>query len=50
MLDLLLIPLAIAYLLVVGALFVYGINFFYMIYLTWRSRRQAAADEVQQTG
>lgn len=42
MLDLLLIPLAIVYLLTVGALFIYGINFFYMIYLTWRERSQAA--------
>jgi cellulose synthase/poly-beta-1,6-N-acetylglucosamine synthase-like glycosyltransferase len=38
MLDILLIPLAIVYLLTVGALFVYGVNFFYMIVLSWRWR------------
>ncbi len=39
MLDLLFIPSAILYLLVVGALFVYGINFFYLTYITLRERR-----------
>jgi cellulose synthase/poly-beta-1,6-N-acetylglucosamine synthase-like glycosyltransferase len=39
MLDLLFIPSAILYLLVVGALFVYGINFFYLTYITLRDRR-----------
>ena len=38
MLDVLLIPIAILYLLVVGLLFVYGINFFYMTYVSWRDR------------
>ncbi len=36
MVDILLIPLAMLYLLVVGMLFVYGINFFYMTWLAWR--------------
>ena len=39
MLDLLFVPVAILYLLVVGMLFVYGVNFFYLTYLTWRERR-----------
>jgi cellulose synthase/poly-beta-1,6-N-acetylglucosamine synthase-like glycosyltransferase len=39
MLDLLFIPSAILYLLVVGALFVYGINFFYLTYITLRDRK-----------
>jgi cellulose synthase/poly-beta-1,6-N-acetylglucosamine synthase-like glycosyltransferase len=39
MLDLLFIPSAILYLLVVGALFVYGVNFFYLTYITLRDRR-----------
>jgi cellulose synthase/poly-beta-1,6-N-acetylglucosamine synthase-like glycosyltransferase len=34
MFDLLLVPVAIFYLLVVGALFIYGLNFLYMTYLT----------------
>ncbi len=42
MLDLFLIPLAIIYLLTVGVLFIYGINFFYMIYLSWRGQRREA--------
>lgn len=36
MLELLFIPVAILYLLVVGALFVYGINFFYLTYVSLR--------------
>ncbi len=36
MLDLLFIPLTILYLLVVSSLFIYGINFFYMIYIAAR--------------
>lgn len=36
MTDSLLIPIAILYLLVVGCLFVYGVNFFYMTYLSVR--------------
>jgi cellulose synthase/poly-beta-1,6-N-acetylglucosamine synthase-like glycosyltransferase len=40
MLDALLIPIAILYLLVVGLLFIYGINFFYMTYVSWRDRNQ----------
>lgn len=39
MLDLLFVPIAILYLLVVGALFIYGINFFYLTYVAWRGRR-----------
>ena len=38
MLDILLIPIAIIYLLVVGLLFIYGINFFYLTYVAWRDR------------
>lgn len=39
MLDVLFVPVAIVYLLVVGALFVYGLNFFYLTYVAWRGRR-----------
>jgi len=38
MIDLLLVPVAIVYMFVVGALFIYGINFFYLTYLAWRDR------------
>lgn len=38
--DFLFIPGAIVYLIVVGALFVYGINFFYLTYLTLRKRNE----------
>jgi len=49
MLDLLFIPVAILYLLVVGCLFIYGINFFYLIYLAWRTRNEEASVPVLQT-
>lgn len=39
MLDLLLVPVALIYMLVVGMLFVYGINFFYLTWLTVRERK-----------
>ena len=39
MLDFLLIPIAILYLMVVGLLFIYGINFFYLTYISWRDRK-----------
>jgi cellulose synthase/poly-beta-1,6-N-acetylglucosamine synthase-like glycosyltransferase len=39
MLDLLFVPITILYLLVVGALFVYGLNFFYLTYVAWRGPR-----------
>ena len=38
MLDILFVPVALVYLLVVGALFVYGINFFYLTYVAWHKR------------
>ena len=38
-LDLFFIPVAIIYLLVVSALFVYGINFFYLALGAWRKRQ-----------
>lgn len=38
--DLLLVPIALLYLVVVGMLFIYGINFFYLTYLSWRKGRQ----------
>jgi cellulose synthase/poly-beta-1,6-N-acetylglucosamine synthase-like glycosyltransferase len=38
MFDILLIPIAILYLMVVGLLFIYGINFFYLTYVSWRDR------------
>ncbi|MBI4786839.1 MAG: glycosyltransferase [Chloroflexi bacterium] len=41
MLDLLLIPVAVVYLAVVGALFIFGVNFFYLTYLALRKRGQA---------
>ncbi|MFQ5409587.1 MAG: glycosyl transferase family 2, partial [Anaerolineales bacterium] len=37
------IPVAIVYLVVVSLLFVYGLNFFYLSWLTWRSRGQPQA-------
>lgn len=37
--DLLLVPFAGLYLLVVGTLFVYGVNFFYLTYLAWRGNQ-----------
>ena len=36
MLDLLLVPIAVVYLAVIGLLFIYGINFFYLTFLAWR--------------
>lgn len=36
MLDLLLVPIAVTYLIVVGVLFIYGLNFFYLTYLAWK--------------
>jgi cellulose synthase/poly-beta-1,6-N-acetylglucosamine synthase-like glycosyltransferase len=41
MLDWLLLPLALAYFLVVGVLFIYGINFFYMSWKTLQMRQRA---------
>lgn len=38
MLDLLLVPLAIVYLVVLGVLFAYGVNFFYLAFLAQRRR------------
>lgn len=43
MIDLLLIPIAILYLLVVGLLFVYGLHFFYLTYISWRDRGRTPA-------
>jgi cellulose synthase/poly-beta-1,6-N-acetylglucosamine synthase-like glycosyltransferase len=40
--DALLIPVAVVYLLVMGALFLYGLNFYYV---TWLATRRARADE-----
>lgn len=39
MLDLLIIPVALAYLVVIGSLFLFGLNFFYMTYLAIREAR-----------
>lgn len=36
--DLLLIPVAICYLAIVGMLFIYGVNFFYLTYIAWKNR------------
>ncbi|MDD1750778.1 MAG: hypothetical protein LUO89_13005, partial [Methanothrix sp.] len=36
--DLLFIPIALIYLVVVGLLFIYGINYFYITYLAWHYR------------
>lgn len=38
MADLLFVPIAVIYLAIVMMLFIYGINFFYLCYLTWRNR------------
>jgi cellulose synthase/poly-beta-1,6-N-acetylglucosamine synthase-like glycosyltransferase len=43
MIDLLLIPITLLYLSVVGMLFVYGVNFFYLTFIMLRSRPQAGA-------
>jgi len=43
MLDLLFIPIAALYLLVVGLLFAYGINFFYLTYIALRKRNDRLA-------
>lgn len=44
MLNILLIPIAIFYLLDVGLLFIFGINFFYLTYLAWHNRSQHPAE------
>jgi len=38
--DLLLIPTALVYLVVVGMLFIFGINYFYITFLAWRYRER----------
>jgi len=43
MINLLFIPIALLYLLVVGSLFVFGVNFFYLTYITLRERHQQKA-------
>ena len=40
MIDLVFVPIAVIYLAVVGMLFVYGVNFFYLSYLTWKKRNE----------
>jgi cellulose synthase/poly-beta-1,6-N-acetylglucosamine synthase-like glycosyltransferase len=40
MLDLLLIPIAVIFLAIVGALFVYGVNFFFLTFLALRNRNR----------
>lgn len=40
MLDLFLLPMAVLYLLVIGMLFIYGVNFLYLTFLAWRIARQ----------
>ncbi len=47
MVDLFLVPVAIIYLIVVGLLFVYGVNFLYMTYLSFRLPPQEAPPEVE---
>jgi cellulose synthase/poly-beta-1,6-N-acetylglucosamine synthase-like glycosyltransferase len=42
MLDLLLVPVGILYLLVVGLLFIYGLNFFYLTWITWQHRQEVS--------
>ncbi len=46
--EILLIPVAILYLLVVGCLFIYGINFFYMTYLSLRRTPPSAPAPPEQ--
>src|SRR3990172_4492736 len=48
MLDLLLVPVGILYLLVVGLLFIYGLNFFYLTWITWRYRQEPAQPQPLQ--
>lgn len=38
MFDLLFVPIAVTYLAIVMMLFIYGVNFFYLCYLTWQNR------------
>ncbi|MBI5649042.1 MAG: glycosyltransferase [Chloroflexi bacterium] len=38
MFDLWLVPIALIYLVVVGMLFAYGVNFFYLTFIAWRAR------------
>jgi cellulose synthase/poly-beta-1,6-N-acetylglucosamine synthase-like glycosyltransferase len=40
MIDLVFVPIAVIYLAVVGMLFIYGVNFFYLSYLTWNKRNE----------
>jgi cellulose synthase/poly-beta-1,6-N-acetylglucosamine synthase-like glycosyltransferase len=39
MLDLLLVPITVVYLLIITALFIYGVNFYYLTLVAWRARR-----------
>jgi len=50
MIDLLLVPMAILYLLDVGLLFIYGINFFYLTLKSWRSGSSPQQGFVPVTG
>jgi cellulose synthase/poly-beta-1,6-N-acetylglucosamine synthase-like glycosyltransferase len=43
MIDLFLVPVAIVYLLVVGSLFIYGLNFLYLTALSWREVKSPQA-------
>ena len=43
MFDLLFVPIAVLYLAVVGMLFVYGVNFFYLTWIAWRERKTTLA-------
>ncbi len=40
MLDLFLVPIAVIYLMVIGMLFIYGLNFFYLTYLAWKRGKE----------
>ncbi len=43
MADFLLVPITILYLLVIGSLFIYGLNFFFLAFRTWRDRQPLTA-------
>ncbi len=49
MLDLLFVPTALLYFVVIGLLFVYGVNFFYLAFLAWRHRHAQTPTSSLQT-
>lgn len=50
MFDFLLVPVAIIYLIVVGLLFIYGVNFFYLTLVAWRKNKAVDKSQTIQLG